>query len=92
MAGDVGVDGRHDRARRGQSGQEPIEELDLGRAGLSGGAEVAGVAPLLRMELVMAERVDGALGDDERAIVRPRFALPGRLAPPGREAGERRGF
>src|ERR1019366_140235 len=71
VTGNVGVDGSDDRARPGQSGEEPIEEVHLGRAGLSGGAEVAGVASLLRMELVMAECVDGALGDDERAIIRP---------------------
>ncbi len=73
---------------RGNRARTRFEQLHLRRAGLSGGAEVARPASLLRMELVMAERVDGALGDDERAIVRPGRTLPGRLAPPGREAGE----
>src|ERR1019366_5888954 len=88
VAGLVGVDRRDDGARRRQSGEDPLEELELRAAGRAGGAQVPGGLAAVGVELMVAERVDGALGDDERSIVPTHDALPDRLGASGREARE----
>ena len=40
------------------------------------------------VELEVAQRIDGALGEDERAVRRPSRALPGALGAPGRKSGK----
>ena len=67
-----------------------LEQLELRAAGRAGGACQVPEWPLLGVgvELVVAERVDGALGDNERSIVPTHDALPGRLGASGREPRE----
>jgi hypothetical protein len=85
VAGLVGVDRGDDRAHWRQAGKDPAEQLELRAAGRAGSAQVPGGLAAVGVELVVAERVDGALGDDERSIVPTRDALPGRLGSSSRE-------
>src|ERR1019366_9723576 len=69
VAGLVGVDRGDDRAHWRQAGKDPAEQLELRAAGRAGSAQGPGGLAAVGVELVVAERVDGALGDDERSIV-----------------------
>ena len=89
LAGHVGIDRHgHDAAGR-QIREQAVQRFDLRPAGVPRGAAGSRVMPpRLRMRLVVAQRVDGGLGDHEHAVAVADGALPGGLDAARRESRE----
>ncbi len=84
----VGIDRRDDATRLWQLGEDATDSLDLmGARGPRGADETSG-GLRRRVKLEVAQRVDGAFGDDERAVAGESGALPRALGPARREASE----
>ncbi len=89
-----GVGVNRARARRARAAKSPpwgraakrrAKDLPLGLAQVARGARVADGVGVAAMELVVAQGVDGALGDDDLAIIGQREALPRGLGASGGE-------
>jgi hypothetical protein len=80
--GIVGVDCRHDGDASTQVAEEAPEDRELQPAWRARGAQIPAAVRSLAVELMVAERIDGALGDDDEVVVGIDTALPRGLGAP----------